>query len=177
MGEEEGAVTYRDEVMLELKRLEEDILYTEKAHFAQADNLRVVHYVLGGLATLASALAAASAVKSAPDWAALLALIATTASALITFVKPESRAEQHLGSARSLGALRVRIRQVYSLDLHEDRPEAGDQWRAAVEDFAKQKADIDVSSPNTGELAFRGGKKKIERGDFLHGDSPSNSPQ
>lgn len=170
-------MSYRDEVRLELKRLEEDILFTEKAHFAQATSLRVVHYVLGGIATLASALAAATAVKSAPDWAAFFAIVATTASALVTFLKPEARAEQHQASARALGALRVQIRQVYSLDLYEDRLESKDKWRAVTADLTKQKSDIDAASPSIGERAFRGGKKKISRGDFEHGNEASSIPR
>ena len=49
--------------------------------------------------------------------AGLLALGAAIASGVLTFMKPERTAEQHLAAGRQLAALRVRARQALNLDL------------------------------------------------------------
>src|SRR4051812_27199971 len=90
------SVAHRDDILEELWKLQVDIEYTEKAHFAAAEQLRALHYVLGGLAALTSAAASAAIVKSSETLGAVLALISALAAALLTFVKPQALAEQHL---------------------------------------------------------------------------------
>lgn len=54
----------RQQVNSEFERLEEDLLYTEKALFAASEHYRFLHYVLGILAAVASAITAVSALNS-----------------------------------------------------------------------------------------------------------------
>lgn len=161
-------VTFRDECLAELDRLREDVFWTEKTHFAAASHMLGAHYTLGVIATIASAAAATTIATSAPVAAGIAAVVATIASALITFLKPESRAQQHQGTGRRLGVLRVQIRQSTLLDLAADHPEDFTKWRLLAADFAAQKADIDSSAPGLGSWALRTAHKKIEAGHFVH---------
>lgn len=148
----------------ELARLQEDILYTEKAHFAAADRARLAHLSLGIVATVSSAAAAAAIVgDTGPTLPAVLALVGTLASALLTFLKPEQVAQQHLAAGRHLGAIRVQARQVATLDLGRV-----DDARPLVRDLAEQKAAVDRAAPGVGNRAFKRGRKKISSGDFDH---------
>ncbi len=67
--------------------------------------------------------------------AGLLAL-GPIVSGVLTFMKPERTAEQHLAAGRQVAALRVYARQVLNLDL----PALGsDEFRKAINDIASKR--------------------------------------
>lgn len=140
-----------------------DLLYTEKAHFAAAENLRRTFIGLGATSTTAAAAASAAIVKDHSDAAGVLALLAAVASALLTFLRLDQRAEAHLAAGRQLGTIRVELRQLMHLDLgYEPDQDVRDQ----IADIANRKADIDASSPGLTERNLQRASKKIQRGDF-----------
>lgn len=167
---DESADPFRAEVSTELKALEVDLLWTEKAHFETATVYARLHLWLGSVATVAAAVAAASVVgNAAPVISGLAAVLASIASGITTFLKPQDAQQRHSVTGRRLGALRVTVRQAVNLDLHPERPEDPEAWRTVARDFAKRKADIDADAPNTSNRAFRAARKKIEAGHFEHG--------
>ena len=163
----------------ELKRLEEDILYTEKGHFAASNEHGRVHLALGLLATITSAVAATTIISKSDPWIpGVLALIAAVASAVLTFVKPDERAAQHLQSGRALGALRVRIRQTRTIDLPADNHVDAATWKTTIQDLTTQKADIDNAAPPVSDRIFKKAQQKIQQGDFTHDTvSGTDEPQ
>ena len=154
----------------ELARLEEDLLYTEKSHFAAAESMGMLHLGLGLTTTLCSASAATSLIAEAPTWVAgILALAAAITSGVLTFVKPEKRASEHLQAGRALGRLRVNSRQARLVELAAARgTTVAGVWVARLGDLATQKADIEGASPATSGWMFRAAQRKIQRGDFEH---------
>lgn len=165
---------YRQGVVDELRRLEEDMLYTEKAHFAAGEELSRAHLVLGILATLAAAASVATIVGEASAViSGGLALIASLASAVLTFVKPEEKAAQHLSAARLLGDIRVRARQHRELDLHSESGVARDEWRTYAQQISAAKAEVDQSAPSVSDRRFAKGRKKIQSGEFIHDSVPT----
>lgn len=161
---------FRDQVSAELRALEEDLLWTEKAHFATATVYARLHLWLGVVATVAAAVAAATVIaKLSPVASGSAAVVAAVASGIVTFVKPQDTEQKHSAAARRLGALRVKVRQALNLDLHPTRPEQPDSWRALARTFAEAKAAIDAEAPGTSNRAFRAARKKIEAGHFEHG--------
>lgn len=161
---------YRLAIARELLALEEDLLYTEKAHFAAAEELQRVHLLLGLTATLSAAVSVASVVTEAgPLWSGIPALVASLASAVLTFVKPDEKAAQHLGAGRSLGQIRVRSRQHRELGLQEQAtPPNPKRWRGYVDEIGKAKAETDQSAPATSNRHFRKAQAKIQAGHFVH---------
>ena len=157
---------HRDDILEELRSLHVDIEYTEKCHFAAAEHMRLLHYVLGGLAAVASAAAAASIVKSNDQRAAALALISTLAAALVTFVKPQAVAEQHVACARALGDLKRRVSQCRTLDGSAESGVSESELRAMVRDFTAEKRDMHQGAPSTGPIAFWRARRKIDAGHF-----------
>jgi hypothetical protein len=150
----------------ELAHMGSDLLHTEKGHFAAAQKHLRLHRWLGVLATLAGALAAAAVVSNrSKTVAALLALTASMASGIVTFVKPQEKAQQHLDGGRDLGALRVRVRQALELDLAAPDPNL-EAARKATARFADQKAAIDKAAPALTDASYRAGKAKIDAGEF-----------
>lgn len=168
-------MSLRDEVVAEFQRLEEDLLYTEKAHFAAAEHFRVLHYLLGVTAAVASGATAASAFNDHSTVAATLSIVAAIAAALVTFLKPEATAIRHVDAARKLGDLRFRIRQARLLDTHSDSLRGDDQLRELATTFTAEKQALLADTPTTGPLAFWRGSRKIKFGNFeyLAGNGPS----
>lgn len=146
-----------------------DLLYSEKIHFAAAEEQQKVHLVLGLVAAAASAAAAATVFADYPVVAGVLALGGAVGTALLTFLKPEKRAEHHLGVGRQLGALRVELRHLLRLDLGHIPDQ---QVRDRLSEITGRKAEIDSTAPGTAERHYRRAKKKIDRGDF--DDDPSS---
>lgn len=151
-----------DPIRDEIARLEEDIVYTEKAHFWASERLQHSHYWLGGTAAVSSAGSVATILADQPLAAGSLGLVAAVSSGVLTLVKPEERASQHLQSGRALNALRVRLRQARTI---------GNPDAQTVADFSDGKAMIDGSAPGLTKRAFNGARVKIENGDFTHGES------
>lgn len=168
-GTGETPESFREQVAAELRRLEKDILWTEKAHFATATTYARLHLWLGIIATVAAAVAAASVIgEAAPAVSGSAAVISAIASAVVAFLKPQDTEQKYLTAGRRLGALRVKVRQALNLDLHPTQPEQPEAWRALARTLAEEKATIDADTPGTSNRAFRGARKKIEAGDFDH---------
>jgi hypothetical protein len=155
---------WRDAAAEELRQLIDDMLHTEKTHMAAAERLQGVHLWLGLAATVLATAAAATIVAAASKVAAgILALGAAIVSGVLTFMKPERTAEQHLAAGRQLAALRVHARQVLSLDL---RQLGADRLRKAIDEIAAKKAAIDDAAPGTRGRDYNVARGKITRGTF-----------
>lgn len=153
----------------ELRRLHEDLLYTEKAHLSAAQSRSRTHLVLGLLSTAGAAVAAGGIIAEKQHViAGVAALVAAIASAILTFRKPEEAAQQHLGAGRDLAALRVQVRQHLALDLHNESPADPGTWRAIVATISDSKAALDRSAPPITDAAFKQARRKITAGDFEH---------
>ncbi|TQN42364.1 uncharacterized protein DUF4231 [Blastococcus colisei] len=169
--------SFREQVAAELRAMEEDIFWTEKAHFATATTYARLHLWLGIIATVAAAVAAASVIgDAAPAVSGSAAVVSAIASAIVTFLKPQDTEQKYRTAGRRLGALRVKVRQALDLDLHPSQPEQADTWRVLARTFAEEKATIDSDAPGTSNRAYRLAREKIEAGHFNHGD-PRHAPR
>ena len=153
----------------ELLKMEEDMLYTEKAHFVAAEELRKVNLWVGLVATVAAAASVASIVASGPKViSGVLGLLAAIASATMTFVRPEEKAAQHLSAAKALGVTRVKTRQYREIDLNSEQPEHVAEWRRMVTEIGEAKGRADHAAPSISERRFQKARRKIQAGDFSH---------
>lgn len=164
-----GELTRAEALANEGSQVTCDLLYSEKIHFAAAEEQKKVHMILGLAAVAASAAAAATVFADAPVVAGILALVGAVGTALLTFLKPDKRAEHHLAAGRQLGALRVEIRHLLRLDLGHVPDQ---QVRDRLSEITDRKAAIDSTAPGTAERHYRTAKKKVDRGDF-NDDDPS----
>ncbi|MEV8513465.1 SLATT domain-containing protein [Dactylosporangium sp. NPDC051484] len=158
----------------ELLQINDDLLYTEKTHFATAETLHRVNLSFGLITTVLSTAAAATIVADrSPVAAGLLALGAAILSGVLTFVKPEQAAAQHLNAGRQLGALRVRARQVANLDLPRYSQK---ELRKLIADLVEEKAKIDAASPVTTGRNFNKARQRIQGGIFDRDDITAAYP-
>jgi hypothetical protein len=164
---------WRQAVDEELRQMTDDMLHTEKTHMAAAERLRGVHNWLGLASTILATAAAATIIASASKVAAgILALLAAIVSGVLTFMKPERTAEQHLVAGRQLNTLRVHARHVLNLDLPSGSFTA---MRKAVDEIAKKKAAIDEGAPSTRARDYNVARGKIVQGTFDR-DRPPQAP-
>lgn len=148
----------------ELKQLQDDMLYTEKGHFAAAQAYGRTHLLLGLLATGASAISGATIISSLSKTAAgLLALLAALAAGLVTFLKPDQTAQRHTAAGQQLGTLRVEARQIMRLDVSHTDPT---DVREKIRNIAARKSKIDATAPQVSDAAFKRARSKIKEGLF-----------
>lgn len=157
----------RDELSKELDKLAGDILYTEKSHFAAADQWASLHNILGVTTAVSAAASAATVVSTHLPWlAASLALIATVGAALQTFLRFGDSRDIALKAGRDLGELRVKIRQTKNLKLAEASDAELKALVPIVAELAAAKAAIDSRSPISTPRHYKRGKKMIDGGEF-----------
>ncbi len=148
----------------ELRQLIDEMLHTEKSHMAAAERLQRAHFWIGISATVLATAAAATIVAALSKVAAgLLALGAAITSGVLTFTRPDRRAEQHLAAGRQLAALRVRARQVLNLDLPKLSPA---QVRKEITDITSEKSRIDQAAPGIADKDYQVARGKITKGMF-----------
>ncbi|MEH3154593.1 MAG: SLATT domain-containing protein [Gordonia paraffinivorans] len=151
----------------ECLRLQKDIHYTEKAHYASAEALLRVHHLLGVVSVVAGACATATVLSDTLVVAGVAGLVAAVSSAVLTFVNPQSMAAMHLKSGHELGALKVQARQIRSLDIEAGACHDLEVLREKLSVLAAKKAESDAKSPATSERSFRKAKKKTSSDVFL----------
>lgn len=157
----------RDELSRELDKLADDILYTEKSHFAAADQWASLHTILGVVTTVSAAASAATVVSTQlPGLAAILALVAAVGAALQTFLRFGDSRDIALKAGRDLGELRVTIRQTKNLKLVDASDVELKGLVPIVAEIAAAKASIDSRSPISTPRHYKKGKQMIEGGEF-----------
>lgn len=149
------------ELKKEARRLEEDVLFSEKAHFGMATIWSRVRFVLGIPSAILAAAAGASALNQWPSYAALTAIASAVLTALMTFLGPEQEASRHHGAGIRYNVLRGKLRRFERLHLSEDAETQ--PARAALETLASEKATIMESAPHTGGIAYILARRSIKR--------------
>jgi hypothetical protein len=150
----------------EAERLEEDAIYSSKGHFNAEDTWVKRNYWLGVPATLLGAIAGASLIKSYPEWATALTLLASLLTGLMTFLKPNERAALHRAAAGQFLALRNEARFFREIDLLQlDRlADLPDKLRA----LSAARNELNQNSPSIPRHAFVAARKGIEEGEAKH---------
>nr|MBL8409978.1 SLATT domain-containing protein [Dechloromonas sp.] len=150
----------------EAERIEEDATYSSKSHFNAEDTWVRRHYWLGVPATALAAIAGAALVKSQPEWASALTLLASLLTGLMTFLKPNERAAMHRAAAGQFLALKndARLfREVDLLQMHQ-LDELPDRLKA----LSATRNELNQKSPSIPRGAFVAARKGIEEGEATH---------
>lgn len=155
-----------DALRREAERIEEDTTYSSKSHFNAEDTWVCRHYWLGIPATALAAIAGAALIKSQPEWASALTLLASLLTGLMTFLKPNERAAMHRAAAGQFLALKndarlfreVELLQVHQLDELPDRLKA----------LSSTRNELNQKSPSIPRGAFVAARKGIEEGEATH---------
>lgn len=150
----------------EAERLEEDAIYSSKGHFNAEDTWVRRNYWLGVPATVLSAIAGATLIKSQPEWATAFTLLASLLTGLMTFLKPNERAAMHRAAAGQFLALRNDARFFREIDLlQSDRM---GELSERLEELSAARNELNLKSPSIPRRAFVAARKGIEEGEATH---------
>lgn len=156
---------HRDMIVNELRRVEEDALYSAKSHFNAADRWRGLSYYLGVPAAVMSGLAGASALSQFDHHnvvAGVLALVVAAVTAVITFVNPSEQAAAHQGCGNRYNALRNRCRLAAEVDAILL---SVDDLRGRLEELSTDRDQLGAEAPGIPRWAFEKARKGIEEGE------------
>lgn len=150
----------------EAERLEEDALYSSKSHFNAENTWVRRHYWLGVPATIIGAIAGAALVKSQPEWASALTLLASLLTGLMTFLKPNERAAIHRAAAGQFLALRNEARFFREIELLDTAKL--DNLPERLKALSSARNELNQKSPSIPRSAFVAARKGIEEGEATH---------
>jgi len=127
----ENIIDLKKLILKEADRIEEDCTYSAKGHMNAAATWRRVNYYLGIPATALTALAGATASNTilSNDYTPFIAFLSTIITAILTFIKPNEKADLHSKSGSALNSLKnntrifkeIEILRIDDFDLLEKR--------------------------------------------------------
>lgn len=149
----------------ELARLDEDCSHSSKSHFNAAVRWSGYHYWIGIPATALAVIASAAIFKHYATVAATSSMIAAVLTALLTFLKPHERSEQHRKAGNALLSILKEARFFREAKLGR-LPE--EQAVSAVEDLIRRQNDANEVAPMFSEADRLKARAGIEAGEAKH---------
>jgi hypothetical protein len=149
------------QIAVEADRLSEDVLWSEKQHFAMATVWRRMHLFLGIPSAIMAALAGVSALQDRPFLAAALAVASAVVTSLLTFLEPDRAAERHHKAGVGYSALRGQLRRFRLIDLSPGG--LPNNARQKLEEFATEKTSLMQTAPHIGGISYALARKSISK--------------
>lgn len=163
-------------IRAELHRIEEDAIWTSKAHFNAADRWSHAHLWIGIPAALMAAVAGASAWKNQPDMAGWLALVSGALTALLTFLNPQARHAAHQQAGSRFVTLRNEARLMRHVELLA-APAAGlPDLIARMKDLSGRYGEANAAGPLIPRYAYRQAAEGIRQGQAGYTADAPTSP-
>ncbi len=161
----------RETIIEQGQRLYRIVQHSSEGHYQDARRWEFLHLVPGIPATIFSAVAGASALAQFENHnilAAVLAITVAVLTALATFLNPGDLAASHQTSGDKFNALKNNARFFHLIQgsLTDDKGNfiLSDQELAKqLQDFLKQKDELNQSSLPISGWAYRIAKRQIER--------------
>jgi hypothetical protein len=153
----------REAAKKEARRIIEDTLFSAKRHFETAHIWSLMHYGLGLPTAVLAAIAGASAFKDNTILAGSLAIIVTALTALMTFLNPNKRANEHHMAGNKYNALRNQTRIFCEINLATS--DENTDISKMIKDLAKERDNLNQASPQTFKWAYKRAKAGIEAGE------------
>ena len=156
----------KDQIRLELERVEEDCVHSGKAHFNAAERWTRFHYMLGLPAIVLSALAGTALFSGRTIAGGLMSSAVAVLTAMQTFLKPSERASAHKSSGDQYLAVRndARVFRQVRLDHACDDQAAID----GLDEFTKRRRELNLASPQFANADFKKAKAGIDAGEAAH---------
>jgi hypothetical protein len=161
---------FKDNLVSEARRVEEDGLYSSKGHYAAADRWRSVHLWIGVPTAFLTALAGLVIVGGPAEVKGvsvdvvfgLVAITGAVSTAVMTFLGPEKRSTSHQYAADRYNALKGRARRFCEIDVH--RSFTDEELANRLEVLVKERDELNQSSPLISQRAYQKAKESIDEG-------------
>lgn len=152
----------RGAVRIEASRLEDGTKRYEQAHRLARDYWARLNAAVGGLTVLSGAVsAAASLPDDSKPIAVTASLMAAGGGAILTFLKPAERAEQHRAATQKLSHIRGELRRLQL--QHLDTAGAG-ELRRRLQIMADDRAELLQIAPGYTQRVYRKADTQVKRG-------------
>lgn len=155
----------RGAVVDELRRIEEDVLYSSKGHFNATERWKTLNFALGVPTAVMSGLAGASALSQFDHHnvvAGVLALLVAAVTAVITFLNPSEQSVTHKGFGNRYNALKNRCRVAANVD---SRQVSVDELRQRLDELSAERDQLGADAPGIPRWAFTKARRGIEQGE------------
>ncbi len=149
----------------ELARLNEDCSHTSKSHFNASVRWSRYHYVIGVPATVFAVAASAAIFKDYTTAAAICSMMAAVFTALLTFLKPHERSEQHRKAGNAFLSILKEARFFREAKLGQLPDE---QSVEAVETFIRRQNEANQAAPMFSDADRRKARAGIDAGEAKH---------
>lgn len=154
------------EITAEAKRIEEDALYSARSHFTAAQIWKCVNLIIGIPSALAAGAAGVVALQDHPTAASVIAFSVACTTALMTFLDPSGKANQHLVAGNAYNALKNTARIFGNIDVRMLDGDGAAKERLV--ELAKHRDDLNASSPQPMSMAFWMARRGIEHGEAAY---------
>lgn len=155
-----------EKMKAEVDSIEWDTIYSMKGHFNAAMLWSWSQRVLGISSILAVTASGSQFYGDTPLWGTLWAFLAATLTAIVTFLKPEEKAEPYHTAGTDFAALRRRARILKELEL--DNIDSTGRRLERIHELAEQVRDLNQASPQIPFLAYQIARWSVRRGEHQY---------
>lgn len=152
---------FQSAILAEAARVEEDALYSMKGHFNAGSAWAVVHLGLGLPTVILAGWAGVDAFSSSLVMTSLLALLAASLAATMTFLNPQQKSNDHKNAGRQFNVLKNRARKVREIDIYRADD---DEAKKIVDEICETRDSLNSMSPDIPRWAYEKAKRDIEDG-------------
>lgn len=144
----------------EAARIEEDSTFSSKGHYNAESCWKATHYVVGGIAALAGAIAGGSAFSDCTWLTAIAGALSGLSAAALTFFNPSEKAQEHKASGDCFGSLRndARIFRTVGLPQTTSALDA----TAKLADLNRRRTELNASSLGIPGFAYEQARNHID---------------
>ena len=147
----------------ECLRIEEDSLYSSKSHFNVSSFWDSLNLWLGVPLGILTALGGIAALKSTPAVVVIFSIAATVLTSLNTSLNPSKRSALHKSSAIEYNKLKNDVRLFRTIELNDETLSLK-EIKDKVYSFSSRRSQLNSSSPNIPNWAYRKTQKDIDNG-------------
>jgi hypothetical protein len=153
----------RQELYKELRRIEEDSLYSMKGHFNAADFWSKINIFMGVTGAIAAAIAGLTSLAEGYQWLITLsALFSAIIIGINTFLNASEKAQAHKSSGNSFYAIRSDARFLSNI---ESSTLNDNNFIAKANNIRERKNKINSEALGIPKYAYQKAKKGIESGE------------
>ncbi|WP_426311279.1 SLATT domain-containing protein [Cellulosimicrobium sp. E-16] len=156
----------------EASRIHESAVFSAQGQFEAAKAWRAVHWSLGAVTALVSALSAVLTFASeAQMLSGALAVLAAIAAAVLTTSRPDKLAERAAGCGNDYTALRNDARRLLHVQVPNDSLST---LRRTLDGLARRASDLDHAADPIPRFAYKAAKRNVEGdgGQTFRSDTP-----
>jgi len=166
-----------DNIINEAKRIEEDSTYSAKGHFYASQCWADTQLWLGVVASVLSAIAGTSVLAKYDNYSLIggvLSLIVVTLTAVLTFINPNQRSNEHLSAGNKYNSLKNDARIFHSIKALECDDVTATKL---LEKLNERRNKLNQGSPQIPKWAFEKARKGIENGESKYLVDKENEQQ